>query len=119
MDDAEWQNSLRRGVSWMGQEIDGPVAAQASTEVENKPSDLVGAGRGTGGGGISTDLTRGPSVASPRLIPAPHSPPVSKQLPPKLLVGEKGPLSSSFDRKCASSQAPVTDATNYVQLSYG
>ena len=58
-------------------------------------------------------------MARPRLIPVPDSPPVSAKLPPGPSVGDKGPAPSSFDRNCASPQAPVTDITNYDQLSRG
>ena len=92
----------------------GPVAVQASTEVGNKPSDLVDVDEENGGGGISPDLARAPSMASPRLIPVPDSPPLSAQLPPNPEV-----LSSPSNRNCAPSHALGAGTTNHDQSSYG
>ena len=64
----------------------------------------------TGSGGVSTELTREPSLASP---------PPSIQPPPDSLVEDKEQVSASLDRKCAPSQAPMTASTNYDQLFYG
>ena len=116
VDGEEWRNSLRRGDPWMRQDIYGPAAVQVSTEVEDKPLDLADVGQETGSEGKSTDLIREHSMAAPRLIPVPASPPFSVQLPPEPLVGARGPASSPFDGKCAPSQAPVTDTTSYDQL---
>ena len=117
MRDEEWQNSLRRGDPWMSQKPDCAGVAQIQEKVTNKPLDLVDVEQDAGSGGISTDLAREPSLALPRLIPVPNPP--SMQPPPVPSVGDEGPASASFERKCAPSQAPVTDTTNYEQLSYG
>ena len=102
----------------MSQRMGGPVTVKVSTEWGNKPLDLVDGEHETGSGGISTDLTRGPSMGPPRLIPVPQSPQLSAQLLPEPAVGKKEPASSSFDRNCASSQDPVADIANYDRLSY-
>ena len=78
-----------------------------------------GRGSGNGGGGESTDMTREPSMAPPRLIPVPDFRPRSAQLPPNSEVADEGPASSPFDRNCAPPQAPPADTTNNDQLSYG
>ena len=97
----------------------GPEAVRGSTEVGSVPSDLADVDQENGSGGKSTDLTREPSVVSPLLIAAPDSPPLSAQLPPNSEVAEKGPASSSLDRNCAPSQAPVAGTADYDELSYG
>ena len=75
-----------------------PDVAQVSEELISKPLDLVDRERGTRSGGVSTDLTSEPSLAPPRLIPAPDSPPLSGQLPPEPSAEDKGRPSESFDR---------------------
>ena len=57
-----------------------PDAVQAWEDVPNKPKDLGGVRQETGSGGISTDLAREPSMASPRLVPVPDFPPPSVHL---------------------------------------
>ena len=95
---------MRRGGPWECRKMDGPVAVQVSTEEDDRTLDLVDVEQETGSEGISTYLTRKPSMASPRLIPVPDSPPLSAQLPPEPLVAKKGPASSSVDRNFASFQ---------------
>ena len=96
-----------------------PDAVEFLEEVTKKTPDLRDMGQVIGSGGIPPDLTREYSPASPRLIPAPDSLHLYVQLPPDSLAGDKGPVSASFDRKCAASRAPATDTADYDQLSYG
>ena len=103
----------------MGQKPDDATAALASEDASSKPLDSADVGQETGSGGIPTDLTKEPSMASPRSIPAPACPPFPVQLPPEPAAEDTGPVSSSFDRKCAPPEAPVTDTTSYDQLAYG
>ena len=119
MSDEEWQNSVHRGDHWMSQQPDGAAAVQVSDEVARKLPDVVDAGRETGSGGVSTDVAKETSMASPRPIPAPDSPPLSVRLPPEPAVEETGEASASSDCKCAPSQAPVSDIANYDQLPLG
>ena len=111
-DGDERKNSVHRGDPWMIRKMEGPVAAP----VESKPSDSADVRQEIGSGGISTDLTRKPPLASPRLISVPDSPPTSAQLPLDPLVGDKGPVLPAFGRNGASPEAPAEDTTNYDQL---
>ena len=104
---------MQRGEPWMSQQPDGTAVAQVSDEVMRKTLDSVAVEPKNGSGGISTDVTLEPSMASPRLIPAPESPPLSVQLPPESTVEDAEQPSASFDRNCAPSQAPVSDPTNH------
>ena len=96
-----------------------PGMAQATEEAANKPTDVVDIEQDAGSGGPSTDLARESSAASPRLIPAPNSPPRSIQLPPAPPAGEHGAVPASSDRNCALSGAPTLNTANYDQLPYG
>ena len=66
----------------MSQKMGGPEAAQDWAEAGHKPSELADVDEEHGSGGILTDLTREASMASPRLVLVPDSPPFSAQLPP-------------------------------------
>ena len=81
--------------------------------------DLADVERDAGSGGISTELVGESSMASPRWIPAPDSPPLSTQLPPDSSAGDKGAASASFDCKRAPSQASKADTANYDLLPHG
>ena len=59
------------------------------------------------------------SVAPPRQIPVPDSPPPSAQLPPDSSAEDAGSASASFDRECAPPQSPTTDFANCHQLASG
>ena len=96
-----------------------PDVVQVSEGVATKPQDLGDMEQGNGSGGISTDETREPSMASRRLIPAPDSLPLSIQPPPDPSAEGKETASASLGRKCAPSQAPATDTADYDQLSSG
>ena len=98
MSGEEWQNSLHRGDPWVSQKPDRSEEAQVPMEVTRGPLDLGDVERDTGSGGDSTDLTRGPSLASPRLIPLPDFPPPSIQLPPDAPVVDVEPVSASLNR---------------------
>ena len=57
------------------------------------------------------------SMASPRLIPVPDSPRhVDSELP--LLENDANDPSASFDKKCAPSQAPTMEGSQYDHLTY-
>ena len=104
---------------WMGQQPDDNVVAQVSDSGMRKYPGIVEAERPTGSGGISTDWTREPLMASPRLIPAPDSPLYSAETPPEPALGDTGETSASFDCNCAPPQAPVCGNANCDQPSYG
>ena len=97
MKDEEWQNSLHRSDPWTSRQPDGAAFAQVSDEVMRKPLDVADAEQETGSGGVSTDVAREPSMASPRLIPVPDSPPLWAQLPPGDAVEDTGQTSASFE----------------------
>ena len=82
MREEEWQTSMRGSGPWGSQAPARPDVVRASGEMTSKHSDLADGERETGMGGVSADLPREPSFATPRLIPAPDSPPLSGQLPP-------------------------------------
>ena len=48
MSDEGWQNSLHRGIPWMGQRPDRAEVKQASEEVMRKSPDVVDVERGSG-----------------------------------------------------------------------
>ena len=74
---------MQRGDPWMSQQPDDTAVAQVSDEVMRKTLDSVAVEPKNGSGGISTDVTLEPSMASPRLIPVPDSPPLLLQLRPE------------------------------------
>ena len=91
---------------WMGQLPDGVAVAPVLDKAVCKPVDVVGVEQETGSGGVSTDVARESSIASPRLMPAPDSPPLSVQLSPEpststrslsILGSQRRPLSGSDD----------------------
>ena len=100
---------MRRGDPWMSQLNDGGGLAPVIQE---------GKGKTTESGGRSTVDTDEPSMASPRLIPVPGSPPRSAQAPPEPMMDDTGHTSEPFGRNCVPSRIPVGDSTNYDQLSY-
>ena len=96
-----------------------PDAAKVSEEVTSRPLVLVDGERGTGSPRASTDPARETSLAPPRLIPVPDSPPHSVQVPTYFSWGEGGMASASDDRNCAPSQVLEPDIANHDQLSFG
>ena len=63
--------------------------------------------------------TREPSLASPRLIPAPVSPDLSIQPPfSSPLPTQPPPLAPSFDMDCTPSQSPAADLGQNKHLSH-
>ena len=58
------------------------------------------------------------SLASPRLIPAPESPRHGEDLETSPLQNVVDDPSASFDKKCAPSQAPTMEGSQYDHLTY-
>ena len=75
---------------WMSKHPDGTTVAPVSDDALRESLDVVDVERETGGGGVSADVTREASMAPPRWIPAPDSPPLSVQLPPEPSVEDMG-----------------------------
>ena len=97
----------------MGSRSDGVEVVRTSGDASRKPSPLVNAEQACGvGGSIPTDETRGPSMASPRLIPVPDSPQLPVQLPPESQEEDTVRPFASFGRNCVPSQAPIGDNVN-------
>ena len=115
----ERQNPSHRGDPLMGQRPDGAEVVQTSDDATRKPADVVDVAQEPGCSGGSDDVTREPSVASPRLIPVLDSQPMSVRLPLEPEVEDTGKTSISSDRNCAPSQAPVSGSANYDRLSCG
>ena len=79
--------------------------------------EMVDGEKPTESGGPSTEETDEPVMASPKLIPAPDSPPRFSN-PPEVAPDDTGHTSESFERKCVPSEAPGRDIANYDRPSY-
>ena len=110
--DEERQKSLHRGDHCMDQPPAGSGMAPALDEGMDNAQEMAAKETAMESGGRSTDGAREPSMASPRLIPAPDSPQHAARTPPDQVPGDTGNTSTSFDRKCAPSQAPVCENAN-------
>ena len=84
----------------------------------DRNQEMAEGGKTTESGGRSTEGPGEPSATSPRLIPAPGSPPHATQPSPEMALGATGHSSESFNCKCAPSQAPRCESANYDHLSY-
>ena len=104
--DEVWRSSLHRGDTLMSQRPDDAEVAQASAVAMRKPLKVLDVGQEPGGGSVSTNMTREPSMTPPRLISVFDSPPLSVQLPPEPGVEETRKASASFDGNCAPPSSP-------------
>ena len=116
--DAEWKTSLNRGDPWTGP-LDGGTGLAPMLPEDFTVGQEMADGEGpTESGGKSTEVPTEPSIASPRLIPAPNSPTNSGQPDPPPPLEDTGNISASFGRKFAPSQAPERESANCDHLSH-
>ena len=74
--------------------------------------------REDGKSSLSAGSPESGSCARPEMVPAPDSPLLSVQLPTsRETLDIPQPLESSFDTKCAASQAPRADGAQYDELT--
>ena len=106
------------GYPWVGA-LDGDTGL-APMLPEDVPNDheMGDGGLPTESGGKPTAVTEEPSMASPRLIPAPFSPTNSGGLGLPPIMGGSGISSVSLDQQCAPSQSPECASGTYDHLAY-
>ena len=114
----EWQGSKHSGDPRLSQLPDASGLAPVFQEGGDQTEKLIDGGRTTESGDQSMVETGEPSMVPPRLIPAPHSPSLSAQLPPEPTLEDTGHTSESLDRKFVPSRFPVCGSANYDQMSY-
>ena len=89
-----------------GQLSGGAGIAPVLSDGTDNDQKMADGEKPTESGGQPTEETDEPSMASPRLIPVPDTPPRSAQPSPEAVLDDTGHTPDSLDRECAPSQAP-------------
>ena len=101
---------------WAGNWHTEKDGVRANVE-EDAPMEPESAGAGENVAPAQPPATENP-MASPRLIPAPESPRHVEDLELSPLQNDVNDPSASFDKKCAPSQAPIMEGSQYDHLTY-